>query len=874
LTDTPDLSGYATNTALGAKLDTTKATYADRLHWNDAYSWGNHALAGYLTSFTEVDPIHTTWLATDPISDFARVAGSMAYADVKDFQPLLTNPVTGTGVAGYFPIWTGTNTIDSSGFYKSGEDYYMKSLLNSELGLLLESNNTSAGIYSSSNKLVFMAGHFSRGYINFAGFNVDAGLTYRIGDKSIISDSAFAPDWDGNKLFTMSKNTVYDEFQKYLKKSDATNYLHQDDLDGMRDTLAFHSDSLVSVYDSLAKHSGRYYTLRDSVKVDKTDIANLKDSIAKQSTHYYSLRDSVKVNYISIAKINDSISKHSNHYYSLKDSVKNALTYGANNSISISKINDSIAAHTVHYYTLRDSVKADKVSIAKINDSITKHSNHYYSLRDSVKVDKVNIAKLQDSIAKHKAHYYTLRDSVKVQPDWNQLTSTALDYIKNKPTISAMVYPGAGIPVSTGSSWETSITNNSTNWDTAYGWGNHASAGYQLSLGAASGYPGYLRWTGAVWEFKNETYAPTANPTFTGLVTAPSVRSGQRITTADQRIIVCDGDSRTVGYTGGTAYPYSSHLGLGATYTVYNTANGGATMTYNTGVDCKADVAYANVDPYYNNIGVKNIVVIWAGINDMYSWDKEYTYTYNALVEYCKQRRAKGWEVIVCTEINCTDAAIDDSRRINYNNAIRLNYQGFADWLCDLGNTAHFNTATSHEDLSYYLADGTHLTATGYQAIANAVSASITEYLTKPQKVEIFTKKVILTPAQLMSLSTSPIQLLPAYSHGIVDILNVKAALDFTSGTDYWTASSSVLNVYCADATSTAGLYSSNVVFYQSHADCLITLDKVAASTAARDLGQYIQNKAIYIKANTNFIPTSTGTYPINIYVTYTLTTL
>jgi hypothetical protein len=38
----------------------------------------------------------------------------------------------------------------------------------------------------------------------------------------------------------------------------------------------------------------------------------------------------------------------------------------------------------------------------------------------------------------------------------------------------SMTYPAAGIPVSTGSAWGTSIVNNSTNWNTAYGWGNHA----------------------------------------------------------------------------------------------------------------------------------------------------------------------------------------------------------------------------------------------------------------------------------------------------------------------------------------------------------------------------------------------------------------
>lgn len=44
-----------------------------------------------------------------------------------------------------------------------------------------------------------------------------------------------------------------------------------------------------------------------------------------------------------------------------------------------------------------------------------------------------------------------------------------------------MVYPDAGIAVSTGSAWGTSITDNHSNWDTAYSWGNHSEAGYLTS---------------------------------------------------------------------------------------------------------------------------------------------------------------------------------------------------------------------------------------------------------------------------------------------------------------------------------------------------------------------------------------------------------
>lgn len=49
-------------------------------------------------------------------------------------------------------------------------------------------------------------------------------------------------------------------------------------------------------------------------------------------------------------------------------------------------------------------------------------------------------------------------------------------------TIDSMVYPSAGIALSSGTGWGASIVNNSANWNTAYGWGNHALAGYLTSF--------------------------------------------------------------------------------------------------------------------------------------------------------------------------------------------------------------------------------------------------------------------------------------------------------------------------------------------------------------------------------------------------------
>jgi hypothetical protein len=59
------------------------------------------------------------------------------------------------------------------------------------------------------------------------------------------------------------------------------------------------------------------------------------------------------------------------------------------------------------------------------------------------------------------------------------INGTAYDLSADRSwTITSMIYPTAGISVSTGSAWGTSLTDNSANWNTAFGWGNHASATY------------------------------------------------------------------------------------------------------------------------------------------------------------------------------------------------------------------------------------------------------------------------------------------------------------------------------------------------------------------------------------------------------------
>lgn len=79
-------------------------------------------------------------------------------------------------------------------------------------------------------------------------------------------------------------------------------------------------------------------------------------------------------------------------------------------------------------------------------------------------------------------------------------------------------------PVYTASSWYTT-TNNASNWDTAYGWGNHASAGYLTSITglmvtSALGYTPYnsTNPSGFITSASLSSYMLLSGGTFTGAI--------------------------------------------------------------------------------------------------------------------------------------------------------------------------------------------------------------------------------------------------------------------------------------------------------------------------------------------------------------------
>lgn len=119
------------------------------------------------------------------------------------------------------------------------------------------------------------------------------------------------------------------------------------------------------------------------------------------------------------------------------------------------------------------------------------------------------------------------------------INGTAYDLSADRSwNITSMIYPAAGIPLSTGTAWGASITNNSANWNTAYGWGNHATAGYLTGITStqvtnALGYTPYNGTTnpnGYITGVTNITgYAAMLNTSDTRTI-SPSSHTAYRLT--------------------------------------------------------------------------------------------------------------------------------------------------------------------------------------------------------------------------------------------------------------------------------------------------------------------------------------------------------
>lgn len=181
------------------------------------------------------------------------------------------------------------------------------------------------------------------------------------------------------------------------------------------------------------------------------------------------------------------------------------------------------------------------------------------------------------------------------------------------------------------------------------------------------------------------------------------------------KLITFDGNSLTVGTTPvHDSYPAQCLASLGAGYFGINFG------VYGQNIDSMIADAASEIDPYLDFARPKNILVAWEGTIVLASQSAAYAYA--ALKTYWAARRAAGWKVVAVTILPAT--AVDNTKRAALNTLIASDPTLY-DALADVAANHSIGDDGDNADLTYYVADGTHMTATGYGVVAGIVKTAI-----------------------------------------------------------------------------------------------------------------------------------------------------
>lgn len=183
-------------------------------------------------------------------------------------------------------------------------------------------------------------------------------------------------------------------------------------------------------------------------------------------------------------------------------------------------------------------------------------------------------------------------------------------------------------------------------------------------------------------------------------------------------LLICDGDSLTQGsQNGATPYPTILQDSLNPEYwDMRNFGVAGQTL-----VNMLSDVT-SQVDTWYNSLRPKKTVICWGGTNDIVGGSSAIA-VQSGIGSYCSGRKAMGFSVVVCNIL--TRAGFGGSQqtiRTGVNTWLASNFSGFADQMVDLAADARLSDFTN---TTYFNADQTHLTTTGYGVVAELIKPKI-----------------------------------------------------------------------------------------------------------------------------------------------------
>lgn len=185
-----------------------------------------------------------------------------------------------------------------------------------------------------------------------------------------------------------------------------------------------------------------------------------------------------------------------------------------------------------------------------------------------------------------------------------------------------------------------------------------------------------------------------------------------------RNLVICDGDSRTLGLGASLArsVPYPAQLDntLSNLATVINLGVGSQTVAA-----MNTDAA-TQVDTLYSASNTKNVVVCAGGINDCLTETAATIET--RLTSYVSGRQAAGFDVAICTLPPAASiTGSDETVRTDVNAWITAGSSG-ADVVVDLAADSRLSNTG---DTTYFASDAIHFTTTGYGVWASLVKAGL-----------------------------------------------------------------------------------------------------------------------------------------------------
>jgi lysophospholipase L1-like esterase len=204
-----------------------------------------------------------------------------------------------------------------------------------------------------------------------------------------------------------------------------------------------------------------------------------------------------------------------------------------------------------------------------------------------------------------------------------------------------------------------------------------------------------------------------------GLALSPAQAASPTVSLDPQiGVIVFDGDSLTAGSEATDPYPSQIMRTFASGTSWYNLGIGGLR------IKDILDMAPTRVDRRFNPRLGRNVVVVWAGTNDLALWNHMASAVYKRLRQYCEERRAQGFTVLVLTMLPRNDKVClsgFEERRQSVNRKLRESWTGFADGLVDVAADPLIGTPGCESDLRYWVKGGVHLTNKGLGLVATHV---------------------------------------------------------------------------------------------------------------------------------------------------------